>query len=92
MQTSSLRARLLALFARHRRRLATLVLGLFLVAVALEIGGSLPRETRVSVPLGPRARRGHRGAHRRRAGRRDGSVAHRAGARARLPRCATPST
>ncbi len=53
MQTSSLRARLLELFARHRRRLATLVLGLFLVAVALEIGGSLPRETQVSVPLGP---------------------------------------
>lgn len=53
MQTSSLRARLLAFFARHRRRLATLVLGLFLVAVALEIGGAIPRETRVSVPLGP---------------------------------------
>lgn len=49
---SSLRDRVVALFQKHRRRIATLVLGLFLVAVAIEIGGALPRETRVSVPMG----------------------------------------
>lgn len=52
MQTKSLRERLGALFQTHRRRLATLVLGLFLAAVAVEIGGAIPRETRVSVPMG----------------------------------------
>lgn len=52
MKTTSLRERLGALFQKHRRRLATLVLGLFLAAVAVEIGGAIPRETRISVPMG----------------------------------------
>lgn len=54
MDKPSLTARALALFQKHRRRLATLSLLVFLAMVAVEIGGALPRETRVSVPLGAR--------------------------------------
>jgi hypothetical protein len=43
--------KLYALFQKYRRRLATLVLMIFLAAVALEIFGAIPRETQVSLPL-----------------------------------------
>ena len=36
----------------HRRRFATLSVIVFLAAVALEIGGAVPRSVEVSVPLG----------------------------------------
>ena len=35
-------------FQRHRRRMATLVLGIFIIAVVIEIGGALPRDVDVS--------------------------------------------
>ncbi len=50
--TKPLRERLAALFQKHRRRIATLLLGLCLAAIVVEIGGVIPRETRVSVPMG----------------------------------------
>lgn len=40
------------LFLRHRRRLASLSVGVFLAVVAVEIGGAYPREVQVSLPLG----------------------------------------
>jgi len=40
--------RALAFYDRHRRRLATLSIGVFLVAVAIEIGGAIPREVDVA--------------------------------------------
>jgi hypothetical protein len=49
---SGLGGRARALFERHRKRLATLVLVLFLAAVGLEITSAIPRETRVDIPLG----------------------------------------
>jgi hypothetical protein len=49
---ASFKERALALFQKHRRRLATLSLFVFLALVAVEIGNVVPRETRVSVPLG----------------------------------------
>ena len=44
-------ARLNRWFQANRRRLATLVLVVFLAAVAIEIVGAVPRETRVRLPL-----------------------------------------
>ncbi len=52
MTKPTLVARLYGMFQKHRRRLATLVLGIFLAAVAVQIGGAVPREVRVDVPLG----------------------------------------
>lgn len=45
-------SRLRSLFQQHRKRLATLVLVLFLALVAITITDAIPRETRVDVPLG----------------------------------------
>lgn len=45
-------ARLRDLFQRHRKRLATLALVLFLALVALEISSAIPRQMRVSLPMG----------------------------------------
>ena len=41
-----------ALFQKHRRRLATLVLALFVAVIAVQVGSAIPRETQVDVPLG----------------------------------------
>ena len=40
-----------AFVRRHRRRLSLLALAVFLAAVAIEVGGVVPREVRVAVPL-----------------------------------------
>jgi hypothetical protein len=53
MEKPSFKERALALFQKHRRRLATLTVFVFLALVAVEVGDVYPRETRVSVPLGP---------------------------------------
>lgn len=52
MDQPSLKARAKALFQKHRRRLATLVLALFVAVVAVQVGSAIPRETQVDVPLG----------------------------------------
>ena len=36
-------------FERNRKRLATLALGIFLVAVAIEVGGAIPRDVEVGL-------------------------------------------
>ncbi len=45
-------SRLAALFQKHRRRLSTLVLGIFVAAVIVQIGSAIPRAVQVDVPLG----------------------------------------
>ena len=41
-----------ALFQKHRKRLAFVALIVFLVAVAIEVGGAIPREVEVDFPMG----------------------------------------
>jgi hypothetical protein len=53
MAESKWRTALTALFHKHRRRLATLVLVVFLAIVAIQISGAIPREMRLAFPLGP---------------------------------------
>src|SRR5690606_7499353 len=53
MEKPPFKERALAFFQKHRRRLAKASLMLFLTVVAIEIGNVYPRETRVSVALGP---------------------------------------
>ena len=53
MEKPSFKERALALFQKHRRRLATLSLLVFLAVVAVTIADVVPRQTRVSLPLGP---------------------------------------
>ena len=44
--------RLKELFQKYRRRLATLVLVVFIAVVVIEIAGVVPREMRIAVPMG----------------------------------------
>jgi hypothetical protein len=50
MGTTLERAR--AFFEKYRRRLATLVLFVFLAIVAIEVVGVVPRDMRIAVPIG----------------------------------------
>lgn len=45
-------ATLKALIQKHRKRLSFVALIVFLVAVAIEVGGAVPREVEVDFPMG----------------------------------------
>jgi hypothetical protein len=47
-----LKERLAQLFARHRKRLAGLVLAVFVAIVAIEIGSAVPRATTILLDVG----------------------------------------
>jgi hypothetical protein len=51
--TTSTWTRLRELFLKHRRRIATLVLFLGLAIIAVKVSSGVPRDTRVSVRIGP---------------------------------------